>query len=351
MEDIWRTLKINNVHKTLAALVANRSGLLNIYGLLRRKLSKSHTAILMYHRVAPKQDNWSLEPLSPRSFERQIEYLCRTFELLSLDQLVHYIRGGESFPEKAAVITFDDGYKDDYLYAYPILKKHHVPTTIFLTAGHIGTDRLFWWDKVSYIVQHTSVSHLNLDDVSNYHLESVADKSRISSMIAERLTQLPEEKKSLLIDKLIAVCQVEIPPDLSKELILSWDEVREMDSNGISFGAHSVTHPILTNMPLKQAQAEIIQSKRAIEERLSREVTAFAYPNGDFNAEIVELVIKSGFVCAVSVLPGKLVSPKDSPYKLSRLGTSEDFNKFKVALCGLWGDLKTAFVYRGRGGC
>jgi peptidoglycan/xylan/chitin deacetylase (PgdA/CDA1 family) len=332
--------------KALVASITNHTGILDAYAFLRRKLTKSQVAILMYHRVCPRSDNWSLDPLRPQSFAKQIEYFCRNYEIISLDKLAEYIYRGKSLPEKAVAVTFDDGYRDNYLYAYPILKKHHIPATFFLTTGHIGTGQLFWWDKVSYIIQHTSVGQLDLDEIGNYSLHSEIDKSHASLIIIEKLKKLPEEGKSSLIEKWLSISGVVIPDDLGKELILSWDEVREMNSDGISFGAHSVSHPVLTNLPLEQAKWEIIQSKKDIEEKLGKEVTAFSYPNGDFNPKIAKFIQESGFSCSVSVLPGKLISAKDNPYELSRIGAIEDSNKFKVVFCGLWGDLQGIFRQR-----
>lgn len=112
-----------------------------------------------------------------------------------------------------------------------------------------------------------------------------------------------------------------------------------MSKAGISFDARTINHPVLTNLPLEQARWEIVQSKKDIEEKLGKEVTAFSYPKGDFSFEIVKLIRESGFTCAVSILPAKLISHKDSPYRLSRVGVLGDFSKFKVLFCGLWGDL------------
>ena len=323
--------------KTASASLANHSGLLDSYAFLRRKFTKSQVAILLYHRICPQKYTWSLKPFSPQIFQSQLEYLCRNYEILPLDSLVQYIRQGRSLPEKAAVITFDDGYKDNYLYAYPILKKHHAPATIFLTTGHIGTGELFWFDKVKYAIQHSSVDRLELDELGIHTLQADIDKNRVKFII-KKLKNLPEGEKQLLIQKLLNLCQVNIPPGLGKELILSWDEVREMHSNGISFGAHSVSHPILTNLPLEQARNEIIQSKKDIEEKLGQDVTAFSYPNGDFNAEIIELLRESSFTCAVTCVH-RLISPKTNPYQLCRILVSQDFNKFKLALSWLYHDL------------
>ena len=141
----------------LVAATANYTRFLDAYAFLRRRLTKSQVAILLYHRVCPKKDNWSLGPLSPQSFETQMEYFCRSYEILPLEKLVQSMQSGRPLPEKAVVITFDDGWRDNYVYAYPTLKKYHVPATIFLVTGHIGTGKLFWCDEVRYILWHTNI--------------------------------------------------------------------------------------------------------------------------------------------------------------------------------------------------
>ncbi len=325
--------------KTAAAIAANYSGLLDGYAFLRRKLTKSQVGILLYHRVCPSSDSWSVKPLSPRSFERQMEYLHRNYEILSLDTLVQYIQQGGPFPEKAVAITFDDGYKDNYLYAYPILVKHGIPATIFLTTGHIGSSKLFWFEQVKYVVQLTPLNQLELGELGSYPLGTEVDRFRTSLAIARRLQKLPEERKRGVIEKLVNTCQVDIPDNLGEELFLSWDEIREMSADGISFGAHTVNHPVLTNLPLERARWEIVQSKKDIEEKLGREVTAFAYPFGPFNAEIAGLVKESGFTSAVTT-KRELINPKTDPYELGRIGAMQDFNKFKAVFSGLFQDLR-----------
>ena len=137
----------------LLSAISDRSGCLDAYAFLRRKLTRSQVAILVYHRVCIKEDAWSYKSISPQTFEKQIEYFSRSFEILSLDELGQYIHQGKQLPEKAVVITLDDGYKDNYLYAYPILQKHHIPATIFLCTGHVGNGDLLWWDLRSHACQ------------------------------------------------------------------------------------------------------------------------------------------------------------------------------------------------------
>jgi peptidoglycan/xylan/chitin deacetylase (PgdA/CDA1 family) len=333
---------MDNQIKAAASAVVNHSGLLSAYTFLKG-LASPQVVILLYHRISPDQDNlFFTEPVSPQSFEKQLEDLSRTYELLSLDKLACYIQQRKTLPKKALVITMDDGYKDNYLYAYPILKKYHAPATIFLATGHIGTERLFWYNKVQYIIHATCLVEADVDGLGKFRLQSRENKLKASSIVVERLKRMPEREKNSLVDRLANALGVNIPDDLGREFVLSWDEVKEMSSDGIAFGAHTVSHPILTNLPLEQAKWEIAQSKKDIEERLRQPVTAFAYPNGghrDFNTQIANLVKESGFLCAVTTIP-RWIGPEANIYELGRIYMSKDPNQFKVLFSGLYGDLR-----------
>lgn len=330
--------------KILLAASANQLYILDAYAFLRSKFKRSQNFILMYHRVSPKQDNWSLEPISPQNFEMQIKYFNDNYNIIALEDFAYIIKSGKLLPKKAIAITFDDGYKDNYQYAYPILKKYHLPATIFLATGYIGTSNLFWWDKVSYIIQNTKMNSISLNEFKPYSLRFDPDRNKSSSKIIKKLKELPDKEKNDIIEKLANALGVETPQNLGKGLLLSWDEIIEMGNNGISFGAHTVNHPILTNLPLEQVKFEITQSKNMIEKITGKKVIAFSYPNGDFgdyNDDIIELVKKSGFAFAVSVAPGRLINNNEKIYELSRLSMFDDFNISKIIICGLWGDLRS----------
>lgn len=294
----------------------------------------------MYHRVSPCNDRWSVDILSPKTFESQLEYLCCNYSIESLDNVVRYVREGKRLPKRVAAITLDDGYRDNFVYAFPLLKKYRVPATIFLTTGHIGSPDLFWWDKVGYALEHSQKQRLDLGEFGSYELGAAAQRRALALTIIERLTKLPDQSKNLVIDELLCAAGVNIPEKLAKEIILSWEDVLRMSEAGIDLGAHSVTHPILTNMPLENARLEIVESKRAIERRVKQTADFFAYPNGNFNSEIVKAVEQSGFVGAVTCDP-VWITPRASPYRMGRMViTSENFNMFRVMLSGVWGDYR-----------
>jgi peptidoglycan/xylan/chitin deacetylase (PgdA/CDA1 family) len=262
--------------------VLDFSGFLDLYCSLRTRINPL-CWILMYHHISDYLGQLPLN-VTPSLFEKQIKYLLsRNFKVISITQLVESLKGNSPLPPKSVVITFDDGYKNNYLHAYPILKKYNLPATIFLTTGFIN--------------------------------KSVKPES-FSPVYKEIISRCPQEW-----------------------LPFSWEEVREMSENGIEFGAHTVSHPRLTKIPLEKAREEIEESKREIEEKLGKQVKCFAYPYGDYNEEIIEIVREVGFACAVSVHPFP-ISNRTNLYALGRIDINSDFHYFKALLSGFVSDLK-----------
>jgi peptidoglycan/xylan/chitin deacetylase (PgdA/CDA1 family) len=249
------------------------------------------------------------------------------------------MKENRQLPNKVAVITFDDGYKDNYTYAFPILKKYNVPATIFLTTGYLNNGKLFWFDLVRYILWNTKLKQIELDNYGIISLNTVRIKKKSINKFGEYLKKIPDEKKNYLIKRIIKISKLNIPHNLGKDIILTWEEVKEMNQSGIDFGAHTLTHPILTRISKKKAMYEIIQSKKEIEKRLGKEVTTFCYPNGDyydFNTDIIEIVKESGFICAVSSISRKNPSKKDL-YSLGRI-SPWNYDSFKYFASGIYYD-------------
>ncbi len=320
------------------ACFANYSGLLDIYSHIKN--IKNNIVMICYHRVGPYK-NKSPILLSAFEFEKQCVHLMKSYKIIPLSELIQNILENKPIKKKSAVITFDDGYKDNYNHAFPILKKYKIPATIFLTSGHIGTDNLFWFDKIEYVLCHTKLKDIELDYFGKISLNKQENRWRTIFDIKEKLKQIPEENKNKFIENIVDLSDVDIPKNIGKETILSWDEVKAMNEFGIDFGSHSVTHPILKNMCLKDIKYEINWSKKTIESHLGQPIYSFSYPNGkvnDFNDQIISILKNAGFKCAVTTIQ-KMVSPKSDLYKLGRLYSTDDFNLFKLYISGLYTDM------------
>ena len=337
----------HSIKKRLAKNVlraARRTGFLHVYSTLRSRLVKRKVAILAYHRIDwATRYPWSITPnVTPDNFDLEMRYLHQRYHIISLDELSNNLSDLKVLHPNTAVVTIDDGYRDVYLYAYPILREFNTPATVFLTTGNIDTGNLFWTDKVSYIIWKTKLETLEIDELGTHHLTSDNERNSIAHIVVEGLKQLPVKERDEFIERLVRLSGVDIPKNLGEELILSWDEVREMSRNGINFGAHTVNHPILTRIPLETARKEILDSKRRLEEELDQEVTTFCYPNGtpgDFNDDIEDILKSNGFRCAVTYLPQAFVSPGTQLYRLPRITGTPSFDTFELFISGLYLDV------------
>lgn len=322
---------------------ASTMGLLDGYRLLRRRLVKWSACILVYHRVGDTCEFPSDVGLTTTDdFERHLIYLRRRYKLMSLSELGSAIATGATVPADAAVITFDDGYRDNYLNAYPLLKKHGVPATIFLATGHVDNGTPYWWDRIDYAVQNTTREELELEQLGTYHFKSTTERWLAARTIRGRLKDLTENEKNSAIEGLVRRLGVDIPSALARQMILTWDEVREMAKNGIAFGAHTVNHPTLIGLPLEQARREIVDSQRRIEERTDTPAITFAYPDGrpaNINNDIKSILRENRFVCAVCATPSRLVSPGTDPYELGRVSPRWNFSTFHLSVSGVYPDL------------
>lgn len=325
----------------IGAELAGRLGFLDVYSAARRALTRSRVAIIVYHQVSSESPPWLPGAVRPEDFEIEIRYLCKVAEILPLEWLVNRLYLGESIPQRAVCITFDDGYKHNYTTAYPILRKYNAPATIFLTTGCIGGPNIFWWSKVNFAIWNTIATEFEVAGLKHYYLRSSADRRHTAIEINHYLMKLPTKGRDLLLERLLKVLRVELPDNIGEQVTLSWDEVLKMSQNGISFGAHTVTHPILTRLPSEEAREEICNSKKNVEERLGKPCTLFAYPDGDFNAEIVELVRESGFTAAVTGSPKLLNNKRNDLLLLPRISAGPNFYTFKGSFSGLYPDLMT----------
>ncbi len=330
---------------------AGALGAIDAYGALRRRLVRWSACILSYHRVGPGTELPTDIPLTtPADFEQQVLYLRRRYQVMPLARLGRAISEGRPLPRNTAVITFDDGYRDNYLHAYPILRKHGVPATIFLATAHIDQGHPFWWDRVSCAVLLTTEQRLESDRLGSYDLSSTERRWEAVSAMDVRLKQMPDHEKNQAIEEMVRRLAADVPAAMARDMILTWDDVAEMAGNGITFGSHTVHHPTLIGLPLDQARSEIADSRKRIEEKTGQPCDTFAYPDGregNISPGIRAILAENGYVCAVYALPNRLVAPGADPYGLPRVSPKWDYTTFRLSVSGLYPDLSRV-MDRGR---
>jgi len=303
--------------------------------------------ILYYHRVRNYDETVDIGlSISVENFENQIRYLKKNYNIVSLDLMVEKMRNAETPSQEDIAITFDDGYKDNYDNAYPILKRYNVPATIFLTTDYVGTNKLLWWDKLIFIL-----SRLNPEEFKNILLRNEIFPERVKYMVKECVKKIKMERISLLINELKNLgnpkrgeilnyleknCSDRIGFNSINRTFMSWDEIKEMCNNGVSFGSHTHTHLVLTEIGYEKAKEEIVKSKLIIEEAIGKKVYAFAYPDGCLNDEIKNIVKESGYSYAVQTFREKTNKENDL-FSIRRKMTKEChsksiFSKFSKSL-------------------
>ena len=241
--------------------------------LLRISCICKHPAffVLVYHRTCASGNGRPYMATPVDIFEQHMKFIKDNFKIVSMtDGLKHVYEKKE---KKICVsVNLDDGYMDNYLYAYPVLRKYNVPATIFLTTDYIGKNPVFWWDKVF----NAASSDEQITDHINTMLRAEKEPE-IQRMIKEM------EDKALLLKK------------AQPSMMLGWEEIRKMKKDGINFGSHTKTHKNLCLLSDEEAMEELAGSKKVLEENLGLEAIEFSYPFGIYDERIKRLVKKAGF--------------------------------------------------------
>lgn len=315
---------MNGIKKCLL-LAGQKSGMFDLLRLLRR----DRINILMYHRFSDKE-----EPFKMRRdvFENQIRFLRDKFNLISLGGYVKLLSGGEDgLPQNPVVLTIDDGYEDNYTFAYPVLKKYSAPATIFITTDFVTRKTWLWSDKLQYILKGTEKKRFVFridDEEEQFDVETFEGWHKTQLKIFNHCRRISEEEKNDLIWRLSLDLRVSVPEESTAEFSpLSWNQIREMSENGIEFGSHSCSHPILSRVTRPQMVDEIVNSKREIEGRIGKEVNTFCYPNGgedDFNGEIIDMLRKASYSAAVTTILGANRFNEVDPYRMRRKTINTD---------------------------
>ena len=301
----------------------------------RRILAKQRIFILLYHKVDCKAPPFFGAAVRPDVFEKQIRFLKQYCKIVDLADLNQPGQIDQACPTDLIVITFDDGYRNNYRYAAPILKKYDVPATIFLTTDYIGDNRLLWYDELSWIL-YKAVNlpdrrrlvrfELSLEiirEVEQFFGANSSGHVNILRSLSALLKTYSLTEREKAIKRLAQACKIKRWTKDEDRAMLSWEEVREMSVHGVSFGSHTMSHPVLSAIPMPRVQREIGESKRIIENQIQKPVTTFAYPYGkstDYTDEVTKVLLDEGFEYACTTTVGYEQFPVATPLTLKRRG-------------------------------
>jgi len=312
-------------------------------------INRKKVRILMYHGVDNYQTNFNLDDpslVTPiKNFEKQIKYLNEHYNIISLHDLVNHIKKEIPFPKSSAVITFDDGLKNNFVNAFSILRKYDITATVFLITDYIDTLKISWLNKFYYIIKKISLNKFAKEFNRKFPVYSILIRKVNKKDLIEYIKFLLKYKvddgvREKFIQDLYDKFKIRINKKTIKDLYLSWEEIKKMNKLGISFGSHTCTHPALSTLNHKKVKKEIINSKRKIETKLHKQINLFAYPYGNkdsFNLNIKQILANNNFLCAVSTIDG-FNNLNSDLYELKRICIiNEPLYYFKLRIEGFEG--------------
>lgn len=307
---------------------------------LARRARAGSLAILMYHGVTERPlepFNWS--QIDQDTFAEQIEFLAQHYTILPLREALDRQERGAPLPAAPAVVTFDDGFRSVRTQAFPILKKHGVPATVFLVSGQVGTGQPAWPEQLYHTVANTDCTQVTFAG-REWPLGTNAERAATYRALAGRLKALDTDEKDAKLSALLQDLAGPIPiPADSHLATLDWSEINELARGGlVDFGSHTHTHPILARCTPARQEQELRVSRDIIRERLGR-CDLFAYPNGtraDFTPLTQRLLAELGYRCGLSTVAGLNRAHTDRfAMRRVNVGADADLGEFKLLMVGL----------------
>ena len=298
-------------------------------------LTRGVAAVFMMHRFAdPDAGVPGHDPEQLRSF---LEHLKRKrYQFVSVDDLCKRLRAGKPL-FKTVAFTVDDGYGDFSRVAAPIFAEFDCPATVFLTTGFLDGSLWLWWDQVAWSFANAGGSEFVLDVGSRrlrYRWRDEPTRRAAAAALVARLKRVPDGEKHACLARLSEALELPIPHAPPAQFApMNWDEVRAAGRQGITFGPHTVTHPILAETPPSRAEWEMRESWARVRAETDAAVPVFCYPNGDarsFGARDIALARALGFDAAVSGEPGYAhqslfaQSQPDARFMIPRFSFSDD---------------------------
>jgi peptidoglycan/xylan/chitin deacetylase (PgdA/CDA1 family) len=292
--------------------------------------------IMMYHRILPKSDPryFAEEPgmiVEPETFRQQLQIIKQLMTVMPLDEWLRRKQQSLPLPPRACAITFDDGWLDNYEYAYPIIQSEQIPITLFAVADMIGTARNFWPNRLNQLLTNTSPEQLSslhwlkllLPDNTAHNNQESLNREQIAHIIY----QLKDHPDSSILRWLDEAEQQFAINNTDKPVLMDWQQLKTMASDSlVTVGSHTCNHfRLRDDLPADTLADEITRSKQRLQDELGQAIDLFCYPNGDTCPQAIELIEKH-YLAAVTTHRGINDFSSINPHQLQRIGVHQDIS-------------------------
>jgi peptidoglycan/xylan/chitin deacetylase (PgdA/CDA1 family) len=288
--------------------------------------SVSHgVAIIMYHSVMsdPSSARMTLGDIihSTEVFRGQMEVIERHFHTVSLDDVLLFLKGEKILPPRAVVVTFDDGYADNYQAANDILSPLGIPGVFYVTVDCIDKQRLPWPALMRYAFLTSKRDRWTEPDGPVWALSSTQHRLQAFDRVTEYCSKLSGTPQDQFVESLQRQLETE-PPRPLQRLMMTWDEVRGLARSGHTVGSHTMTHPNMAYLAENDARTELVESKRRLAQELAAPIVHFSYPCPALQPHWVDRTVNAsrqiGYQTAVTTNRG-MVTRQDDPLCLRRV--------------------------------
>ena len=303
------------------------------------------TFIFMYHRVQDDSDNNLYDSamfVKKSSLEMHINELSKCFNIISIED----IDNEDKITSKPqCILTFDDGWSDNYYYALPVLSSTGFPATIFITMNYIGTKNNFWFHNIWLLAQNCLLNRTDLEFFNYFsrHVEYDGDhnidESNVAAIISALKACSPEEIE-IIVNNAIIEFGLEVN---STQTMLTWDQVNELIDNGITIGSHGMNHHILTRINPEQRKYEITESLSILKNKVYGLSKYFCYPNGNYDVATINLVKEAGYIGAIGTEIG-YNTHKTNNFCLNRIAIHDEISSSPGLL---WFRILQAYIKTG----
>jgi len=249
-----------------------------------------HLQVLTYHQV-----------LEPEAFDRQMAYVSEAYHVISVAELLDACRTGSELQQGSLLITFDDAYVDFADCAWPIMKRYQLPATLFVpTAFPDNPNRIFWWDRLQYALEHTPRRDTLDTPAGRFSLKTAGRRHEAYRSIRDHIKKRPYSE---LLSWTHQICNtLEAPP--APHRVLGWAALRRLAQEGVTLGAHTRYHRFMDQLLPEEIEEEVMGSLHDIEREIGAVPPIFAYPDGRFNEDVVEFLEGAGIRVAFTTVRG-----------------------------------------------
>ena len=292
---------------------------------------EDQAVILLYHGVTESPsfgvENFSGKHISATVFDRQMAWIKANANPISLREMVSLLGSNKPLPKRSVSVTLDDRFLNNRTVALPILEKHQIPATFFVTTGFIGSQKMFWTDKVEHSINLCSDPFIEVTfsngNSGRWDIETAEQKIKSIIDIKNKMKTFSDIEDS--ISRLLDACSMS-ESDLENTSIpnyqmMNWSDVMALDNGLCEVGGHGVSHKILSYLSPEDLYIEVNECIRSLSERLDRKVDLFSYPEGQanhYNERVITVLKKSGISISPSAIRGTNSVGSD-PFNLRRI--------------------------------